>query len=84
MIGEIHTLVLRMAGGDGPSLAGGHSPCLVQLVTNKWATSEMMFGVGGLFVEETELLALGIVRPSAIAIPVAVLSSTTRSQVNVH
>jgi len=42
-----------------------------------------MFEVGGLFVEETELLALGIARPSAIAIPVAVLSNTTRSQVNV-
>jgi len=43
MIGAIQMLVLKMEGGGGHSLARGHTlPCLVPLVTNKWATLEMM------------------------------------------
>jgi len=75
--------VLRMESGDGPSLARGRSQCLVQLVTNKWVTLEMMFEVGALFVEATEPPALEIARPSVVEIPGVVPSSTTRSRVNV-
>jgi len=71
-----------MEGGDGLSLARGHSHLgLAQLVTSKWATSEMMFEVGALFVEATELRAFRTASPSAIVTPDAVLSSTTRVNV---
>jgi len=43
----------------------------------------MMFEVGALFVEATELRAFRIVSPSVIVTTVAVLSSTTRRKVNV-
>jgi len=76
--------VLKMESGDGPSLARDHSSqCLVQLVTRKWVTSEMMFEVGALFVEATEPPVLEIAKPSVIEIPGVVHLSTTRRRVSV-
>jgi len=84
MIGTIQMLVPRTESGDGRSLARGHMvPSLVLLVTHKWATLELMFEVGGSFVEATEPRALVTARPNVIVIIGVVPLSTTRSGVSV-
>jgi len=76
-------LVPRMEGGDGRSLARGHSPLLARLATNKWVTLEMMSEAGGLFVEATEPQALGTARPNVIVIIAVVPLNTIRRRASV-